>query len=448
MSKQEEQLLRKEMRYLRQRIARVERAREQQKERADRLEQENHELRVQNKLLKKAISELKSKLESTDAHKDKLAGMIFKTNVQQSESKNGRKRGGQRGHKGHGRRKPKKVDQEKEIYLSHCFECGDELEQTTATYERVVEDIPPPQKMVTRYHIQRQWCRRCNKEVRAVPQGTLEGFRLGLQLIIWILFHKYRLRTPLAKMEEALKEQYDIKLSQGGIQDILHRLKKRFGTKYEKIIKHIQRSKVKHGDETGWRVEGINSWCWLFSSKRAACYTIEETRGKGVPKTILGEKPKGVLIRDDYASYEHLGMEQQSCWVHLLRTSREAAGRDSASKEVIALHRKLKQMFHELKAIVESPFEGTKRKEAYKTYLKKLERIQRRTYQHTDTQKVQTRIKRQGGQLLTAIKYAGVPLTNNHAEQQIRPMVVTRKISGGSRSPQGAATHAVNMSIV
>jgi hypothetical protein len=27
-------------------------------------------------------------------------------------------------------------------------------------------------------------------------------------------------------------------------------------------------------------------------------------------------------------------------------------------------------------------------------------------------------------------------------------MVVTRKISGGSRSPEGAATHAINMSII
>ncbi|MBI4130425.1 transposase, partial [Candidatus Roizmanbacteria bacterium] len=36
---------------------------------------------------------------------------------------------------------------------------------------------------------------------------------------------------------------------------------------------------------------------------------------------------------------------------------------------------------------------------------------------------------------------------NNHAERVIRPLVVTRKISGGSRSVQGAQTHMVNMSV-
>ena len=49
----------------------------------------------------------------------------------------------------HGREKPSQVDEEKTVYLSNCPECGNALEQTTSTYERIVEDIPPPQKMTT-----------------------------------------------------------------------------------------------------------------------------------------------------------------------------------------------------------------------------------------------------------------------------------------------------------
>ena len=41
-----------------------------------------------------------------------------------------------------------------------------------------------------------------------------------------------------------------------------------------------------------------------------------------------------------------------------------------------------------------------------------------------------------------------VPLTNNAAERAIRPAVVTRKISGGSRSDTGAETFAINFSII
>lgn len=444
---EELQLVRVEVRALRQELARYKHAWELQKARADRFEQENHELRVRIKLLEKHNDELKEKLVSTMSYKDKLAGMIFKTNVKKEENDKGRKRGGQAGHTGHGRSVPEQIDEEKNVYLSQCPDCGNGLEQSEATYERIVEDIPPPQKIVTRYHIQRQWCRFCNKEVRGTPSGTLEGFRIGINAISWILFHKYRLRTPLAKIEEGLLEQYRLALSQGGIQDILHGLKERLGRKYEAIIKEIRTSAVKHADETGWRIDGENSWCWLFATNKAAYYTIEETRGKGVPIAVLGQNPQGVLVRDDYASYDKLPMEQQSCWVHLLRASKEAVRREGSSEEAVHLHRELKQLFHELQTIVEQPFQTSERAMVYGKYLKRIEAIQRRGYRNHDSQQVQTRIKNQGEHLLTALKYNGVPLTNNHAERQIRPMVVTRKISGGSRSPKGAATHAVNMSV-
>mgnify|MGYP001592694159 FL=1 len=51
-------------------------------------------------------------------------------------------------------------------------------------------------------------------------------------------------------------------------------------------------------------------------------------------------------------------------------------------------------------------------------------------------------------QILARFKNDGAPLTNNTAERAIRPMVVTRKISGGSKTPNGAKTHAVNMSVI
>ena len=65
-----------------------------------------------------------------------------------------------------------------------------------------------------------------------------------------------------------------------------------------------------------------------------------------------------------------------------------------------------------------------------------------------DARRIQTRIKNQGTNLLTALLHDGVPLTNNAAERIIRPAVVVRKISGGSRSNEGAETFAVNFSVI
>ena len=165
--------------------------------------------------------------------------------------------------------------------------------------------------------------------------------------------------------------------------------------------------------------------------------------GMGVPDEILTKNPQGVLIRDDYHSYKHLDMPQQSCWTHLLRVSREMK-----SKESQKLHRELKRIFKQLDKIIHSEFNEKIRKKEYEKYNKRIEKIIKRKYNQKDTKQIQTRIKNQNINLITALQYSNVSLTNNHAEQQIRPLTVQRKISGGSRSNNGAQTQAVNFSII
>jgi transposase len=441
---------------LRQRIASVTTAWKKQSSKADRLEEQLKTARAQvrqlqeeNKKLKDEVKTLNGQLSSVSAHKDKLAGMIFKTNVKSSGKGTGRKRGGQRGHKGHYRKQPAHIDREVDAYLTNCTTCNNELSQSNAVDDRLVEDIPVPQIVATLYHIQRQWCGHCQKEVSAVPPGTIPGFRFGLNLLLVMLTLKYRLRTPLARIREFLRHHYGFAVTEGGIQGILHRLKERFTPQYQQILKEIRKTKVKHADETSWRIEGQNAWVWLFATQKAAYYTIEETRGKGVPDWVLkGSAPGSVLVRDEYAVYRKQPMEQQSCWTHTLRVSRDAAGRPDASAEVSALHAELKAMFADVEMVIARPFMTAERRSAFVRLQEQLTEIEARPYAHRDAQAVQTRIRNQHANLLTAVLHEDVPLTNNHAERQIRPMVVTRKISGGSRSPQGAATHAVNMSVL
>ncbi len=448
--------LRPEVRNLRQRTARAERVRNQYKAKAERLDQElkrahteHRRLQREHRKVSDELEALKAQLSSVTAHKDKLVGMIFKTNVKSSGDGMGRKQGGQQGHRGHARKKPKHIDQEKMVYLTHCPICASTLAQSATTYDRIVEDIPAPQIVVTLYHIQRQWCSACRKEVRAVPEGTIPGLRVGINLLLFILILKYRLRTPLERIKEVLKIRYGLKLTRGGIQGILHRVKERFNPQYQRILKEIRGSKVKHADETSWRIEGQNAWVWLFATQKAAYYTIEETRGKGVPERVLkGSAPGSVLVRDEYAAYRKQPMAQQSCWTHTLRVSRDSARRLDASSEAVSLHAELKALFTDVQAVVDRPFETRERRTAFTHLQGQLTGIEERSYAHQDSQAVQTRLRNQHANLLTAVLHEGVPLTNNHAERQIRPMVVTRKISGGSRSVAGAATHAVNMSVL
>jgi hypothetical protein len=112
------------------------------------------------------------------------------------------------------------------------------------------------------------------------------------------------------------------------------------------------------------------------------------------------------------------------------------------------LHIELTEMFSALEVANAQPFDIKKRIPVHAHFLKKIRAITLRTYVSPDARAVHTRISNQDRNLVEALLHEGASLTNNHAERMIRPMVVTRKISGGSRSDRGAATHAVNMSIM
>ena len=64
-----------------------------------------------------------------------------------------------------------------------------------------------------------------------------------------------------------------------------------------------------------------------------------------------------------------------------------------------------------------------------------------------DVNRLIKRLIRHRNELFTFLEYSGVSPYNNHAEQQIRKPVMTRKISQQNRSDQGAETHAIFMSL-
>lgn len=115
---------------------------------------------------------------------------------------------------------------------------------------------------------------------------------------------------------------------------------------------------------------------------------------------------------------------------------------------MLDLHEQLKTIYQLLDKTVKKPFNPLFRQKIYQQVWQRLKGIINQKYQAKDAKRIQTRIRNQNKNLLTALLFNDVPLTNNLAERIIRHMVVTRKISGGSRTDNGAETHAINMSIL
>lgn len=440
--------LRVEVRLLRIQHANYKRWHLLQKQKADRFEKI---INKQDELITKLEEEnkkLKGELDKTKKERDTYKEMIFKAKRHPATS--GKSRGGQARHTGHGRHHPLHIDQSIRVYLTTCPDCHTPLPHANATDTHTVTDIPhwkEMRPMTTQYHRERQWCSTCKKEVRATPAGVIPGVRLGLNLMTMVLLWHYHFREPFNKIKERLMTHYDVSVSEGILVRWCHNTKQWLGNYYDMFLAEVRGSPVKHADETGWRVQGDNWWSWVFASKQSTVYTIEETRGKGIPTRYL-QGATGLLVRDDYGGYTKLAIAQQSCWAHLLRVARDLVTREEASAELQILYQKLTTLFRLLSEDIRQPFDGSQRQEWYSWYEEDIKRMIASPLTAPDAKKVQQRIAHQGTNLITALLYPEGVLTNNQAERDIRKMVVTRKVSGGSQSREGARTHAVNLSII
>ncbi len=68
-------------------------------------------------------------------------------------------------------------------------------------------------------------------------------------------------------------------------------------------------------------------------------------------------------------------------------------------------------------------------------------------YQDKDSRRLCKRLKRHQAELFTFLEHDNVSPYNNHAEQQMRKPVITRRISQQNRSDNNALTRAILMSV-
>lgn len=391
------------------------------------------------------ITEEGENTEKGDAEKQHTAEET-QPDAKQEKKKNGQKKG----HTGHGRKKPEHIDTTVMCFLQCCPDCGNQVNRSESFHSHITIDIPhwrEMQPVTTEYQIEAQWCSHCQKHVHAVPFRVIPGARIGLTLFLMILIWRYYLQIPFNKISAILLLQYGIALSEGALVGITKKARIFFGNKYDGLLNEIRGAPLKHADETSWGMDGLLYWCWIFLSEKSVYYTIEETRGKGVPEEKLKDAV-GVLVRDGYTAYEKLPITQQACFAHPYRKARDAKDRKGASEEVKKLFADIQTMYGLLDEDLQRPFVKSEREELFEAYKKDLEKIAQRVYLAADAKQIQTYLVNLGENLFTALLYKNVPLTNNAAEQAARKIVIGRKISGGSRSKEGAKTHAVNMSII
>jgi len=303
---------------------------------------------------------------------------------------------------------------------------------------------------VTEHVVYHGWCSQCQQWREApldVSRQVIGQGRMGVKLTSLIAYLRTVMRLPVRQIQAYLATLHDLKISSGEIVELLHRAKGQLHLAVAALKQEIRASPAVQADETGWREDGKNGYIWSVSTPQVRYYEYHHSRGSEVVKQLLGESFEGVLGSDFYASYNIYPGPHQRCWVHLLRDGHELKEQYPDAQEV-------QQWVKDVKAIYERAVAYPGPDVSLSPAKQEAERRQQQhafeqelwqlcvPYAHTSSplHTLCERIERFLPELFVFVALPGVPAHNNLAERSVRPLVIARKISGGSRSPKGSDT--------
>ncbi len=252
---------------------------------------------------------------------------------------------------------------------------------------------------------------------------------------------------------ELFRDAFGLETTRGGLQQADARLAVQAQPIYQQLVELLRQSEVVHVDETGWRIGCLSAWLWVFANQQITVYTIKASRAHEVILTILGREFAGVLVADCFKAYDAEALAawlQQKCVAHLLRNLRELEEQKTGGAVHFA-----RDVLEVLRAALALKAGATDiRSPAYEATAFALEaRLdalidERREFSDPDNARLAARLRFQRVHILRFLYWEDVDATNNLAERQLRPNVVTRKTGGCNRTDEGAAAHAILGSIL
>lgn len=424
------------------------------------LEEEVVLLREENKqlgeLLEQALARI-AKLETALENTQSEPPSFIKPNTLKTKSKADKSPRRKRAKEQNAARRRDTPTQTIQHRVEQCPTCAYPLRHHRLAGQRQVIELPPPQPVeITEHQLYKSWCARCEKwhyaSVDVSTQVIGQG-RIGVHVASLIAYLRTSLRLPVRLIREYLFSVHKLLLSTGEITDLLHRVAEAQQVQgaTQQIHTRVRHSPIVHGDETVWREEGQNGYVWLFATPDGErYYEYDKSRAGAVARRILGSEYKGTLVTDFYAAYNDFPGEHQRCWAHLLRDLHQLQEEHKETQyngEVLEWAGELRKLYDAAQALVKGPSPPTvhQREVAYAQTVEATAQLARK---HANAKEhaahpchtLSKRLLLHLDGLFQFVRQPGLSADNNLAERSVRPVVVMRKVSGGTQSERGSRT--------
>lgn len=374
-----------------------------------------------------------------------------------------RKPGKQPGAKGSGRRVEMRVTDEVTHRAEECRGCGKRFEEEAAfeaTAGKYVLDVVKRDCGLEVTHVKHIYGKRtcsCGHVTQTMPMScpAEEGWEVGLteehlvgpMLSSLIICLSMRMRLSRMRIQELLAEWLSISLSTGCINQCIIEGGRATAPLEEEIIEAVQQSGLLFADETGWKENGRLVWLWVLRTATVTLYIIGRRSWDVIADVMEGFA--GWLMSDGYGQYRNYG-KRLRCLAHLIRKARgleeschpQAAEFGEKVLEILSLF---------IKGIYSA--RSTPNIDLLTHFSSQLEQLkvlceQHRNHSHLKTQQLAREFLNDWDAIWSVLEHPELPITNNEAERALRHWVISRKISSGTRNPQGSRAFSLLASVI
>lgn len=290
---------------------------------------------------------------------------------------------------------------------------------------------------------ERQWCGKCKVEVTAHDSRSLPFTEYGINTFMMSMILRFKCHSSFGNIAKVISISHGLTLSKSDVSNILKQAKIYLKSKYNILIENIRKGKVIYSDETGWQVNGKNTWMWIMTNDAATIYFAAESRGKGIAKELY-DNSHAFSMHDGLKSYQSSAPtdKQCHCWSHVLRFAFEETLNEKTGSEAVLLRDELVRIYHIKGSHPEYPL--VKLENILNIRLDQLLKVNSTNQSIIN---IKNRVKDQKTGLINSLLYTKDG-TNNLAERDLRNMAIKKHISNGSNTFSGMETTAVLGSII
>ena len=431
----------------------------------ERLLRENEALKALIEGLQGRIAELERQvgLNSSNSSKPPSSdGLKKPPRTRSLREPSGKPRGGQKGHPGETLKQVETPDLVINHYPENCAGCGSALTSAMAMGHaaRQVFDLPEPRPpVVTEHRAYVCCCAQCGKRTQAAfPEGVAAPVQYGRRICAVIVYLLHGQFLPEDRLAEVMRDLFGVSLVPATIARMSRSCADRLQSFVDAVRAEVCRAKVKHLDETGFRLGSKTQWLHIASTALLTFYRVCAERGSLLAGVV------GIIIHDHWKPYYTMkDVLHALCNAHHLRELKaliELDHEDWARKMQILLRRACHAvnlarergipLKPRLIARIERRYDAIVAEGlAFHQRLPPLRRAQRRGIKpRREGHNLLWRLDQRRGDVLRFLHDPSVPFTNNQAEGDARMMKLRQKISGGFRVQASADDFAIIRSVL